>query len=494
MVGERYLSYILTRDEALLNFDEPTPTVDHPDQLKLRLKDSAIQPPLPAIAAAISGRVSGRWLRLLDPVESRHASIVLFAALTVATIFLFTYEAIDLQTAAFAALMLSLYPRFFAHAHFNLKDIPKAFFFAASLWLFWRALEFAHPKSLIGAGLTLGLGMATRPNVILAVGICALWMAIRRDRWVNSKVMRVAMLGLLPAMILGFLVGSPGLLFDPVGQLRRLISYWVWLGISDRSTWSLYPLLTLAITAPAIWLVLILWGGIASLRRSLSDHHRVMPLLWMWVLVPVIRASMPYMQIYDGVRHLLEVIPALAIFGGMGLSEIAWVGGRILKGERRLKWAEVGATVLLLPLLSTLVRVHPYELAYFNRLIGGLAGAQRLGIPDATDYWGSSYRDGFRWLNAHASPDSCIYMPEGQIHIAETVQAFWIREDLSLVTPGDLACGQIYVMHTTRPSEYAAVDKYVIGNLHPSYQISIDGAPILRIYELSRAKWREAGG
>ena len=40
--------------------------------------------------------------------------------------------------------------------------------------------------------------------------------------------------------------------------------------------------------------------------------------------------------------------------------------------------------------LSVMMRLHPYQTVYFNRLVGGLAGASG---RYETDYWGNSYRE-----------------------------------------------------------------------------------------------------
>lgn len=50
---------------------------------------------------------------------------------------------------------------------------------------------------------------------------------------------------------------------------------------------------------------------------------------------------------------------------------------------------------------SDIVRLHPYEYVYFNRLVGGLPGAQ---ARFETEYWGASYTEGLRWLAAQLDP------------------------------------------------------------------------------------------
>jgi hypothetical protein len=78
-----------------------------------------------------------------------------------------------------------------------------------------------------------------------------------------------------------------------------------------------------------------------------------------------------------------------------------------LRGGVRRPLRVAGGVVLGLSLLVTLVdmvRLHPYQALYFNRLVaGGLASAtQRY----ETDYWCSTYREGLDWIVDHYSrPD-----------------------------------------------------------------------------------------
>lgn len=63
-----------------------------------------------------------------------------------------------------------------------------------------------------------------------------------------------------------------------------------------------------------------------------------------------------------------------------------------------------GMTVLvgcLAAVGADMVRLHPYQYAYFNRLIGGgLASA--VGRYEI-DYWSTSYKEGVEWVCAHYS-------------------------------------------------------------------------------------------
>jgi hypothetical protein len=145
-------------------------------------------------------------------------------------------------------------------------------------------------------------------------------------------------------------------------------------------------------------------------------------LLWIWLLLPLLRIARPHANFYDGNRHFIEYVPALCALAGLGVAEL-WRAARPIvaarfgaAGVRGVAVAAIagGALALVWPLWA----YHPFELAYFNVLAGGLGGAQRDGLfrsastPLANgtegDYWSSSLREGMRAAAAATPPGHAI--------------------------------------------------------------------------------------
>jgi hypothetical protein len=102
--------------------------------------------------------------------------------------------------------------------------------------------------------------------------------------------------------------------------------------------------------------------------------------------------------VYDGLRHILFVLPLLAILAALALD---FVYGRL---RPRTAKAVLGLGGLyLLYHLTILVRLHPHESVYFNRIVGGLPGAY--GWYE-TDYWGNSYREAVELLVARLESET----------------------------------------------------------------------------------------
>ncbi|WP_165072504.1 ArnT family glycosyltransferase [Paludisphaera rhizosphaerae] len=132
-----------------------------------------------------------------------------------------------------------------------------------------------------------------------------------------------------------------------------------------------------AITVPLTILLAGIVGVVWGLRGWRTDRLPLYFLLHMLTL-PALR--MLHTPAHDGVRLLLPTFFFLAGFAGWG---VAWMGAAV---ARRVRWGGVlTAAAVLLPALVSLVSIHPYELSYYNILVGGTPGAWRRGFE--MTYW-----------------------------------------------------------------------------------------------------------
>lgn len=84
---------------------------------------------------------------------------------------------------------------------------------------------------------------------------------------------------------------------------------------------------------------------------------------------------------------------------------------RVLRSAPAGIWIPRTAVVsLLASVVPQLVHMHPYHDAYLNEVVN-------LALPGEPEryfeleYWGSAYREGALWLNAHAEPHAVIVTP-----------------------------------------------------------------------------------
>jgi len=187
------------------------------------------------------------------------------------------------------------------------------------------------------------------------------------------------------------------------------------LGQPHYLTWggfNLFPITWIAITTPPIILFLTILGvGGVFLRKEKEKTA----LLWLiWLIIPILRVSLPGSSIYGGVRQIMEFLPAMALLSGLGAQVLVRLFKRWV-GKNFLSQSVLGMVVLLLfiPHLLVMVNLHPNENVYFNIFIGGLQGAQKANIPYYGNSFGNAYYQVVRWLNQNALPGSMVGLIQG---------------------------------------------------------------------------------
>ncbi len=113
--------------------------------------------------------------------------------------------------------------------------------------------------------------------------------------------------------------------------------------------------------------------------------------------------SWPGVPVYDGVRLFLVVFPLWAIWVGIGAR---WLTDRLISTWKSPRVILAAIVVLVAIQGIGLAIYRPCHLSYYNLLVGGLAGAERLGF-EAT-YWGDSVREPLLAEGARLSGDAPI--------------------------------------------------------------------------------------
>jgi 4-amino-4-deoxy-L-arabinose transferase-like glycosyltransferase len=102
------------------------------------------------------------------------------------------------------------------------------------------------------------------------------------------------------------------------------------------------------------------------------------------ITLPVFR--MLQTPAHDGIRLMLPCFFFLAAFVGYGLHLLASAVYRLRDKEYSVTPILVLLPLALLgPAIYATYRTHPYELSYYNQLVGGLSGAHRMGFEPT--YW-----------------------------------------------------------------------------------------------------------
>jgi hypothetical protein len=99
---------------------------------------------------------------------------------------------------------------------------------------------------------------------------------------------------------------------------------------------------------------------------------------------PPVYVALERAVLFDGMRHLLFVVPALCVAAALAI-DFLWRRGQ---AGAAVAVVLLGATLVNQAVL--LIRSHPYQYLVFNALVGGVPGANG---NFELDYWGIAFRE-----------------------------------------------------------------------------------------------------
>jgi len=324
-----------------------------------------------------------------------------------------------------AAVFLCLTPVYYGHSFNNPKDLPFAvlsLLSVAAMMACWPKLPRLPRRAWLGTGIAFGLTIGIRIAGAIELGYLGLsWIAW----WARSRRVEDLQTLVVSGLKVGVIAWLVGVAFWPYLQASPVEGVWQsflasihfgdWIAtirfdgrdvLSNHLPRSYVPL-WFAVTLPEFYFVAavacLLALGLTWSRRGsqpTGDARRpvFITILAMSIVMPVGSAIFSHPILYDGIRHLLFVVPPAAILAAIGVSAcFAWSRHTVA----RLALGGLVAASLASTCVD-MVRLHPYESIYFNRSVaGGLPGAY---LRFETDYWGQSYKEGVDWLVANYRP------------------------------------------------------------------------------------------
>ncbi len=329
------------------------------------------------------------------------------------------------EGAAFwAAALLSLTPVWWGHMFNNPKDIPFAAGYVWSLALLLRFLAAWPAVSVRFAtmlGVVMGLTMGVRVGGVLLLGYLALATIGPAAGPDDPRIRRAAgpAAGAAALSWMVMLLCWPYALLRPlswpVEALTKFMHYAplkfavIFRGESYPATdlpWSYLPRYLL-VMLPEPLLLLLAGGLVACLIAFLRGTRPSRAVATRWGLV-ILSALLPVglviagrSVVYNGLRHMLFVLPPLAVLGGAAMAAFA---GRLALRPAAVRVAAWGALAAWLGWhLVVAVRIHPYQYMQYNAFAGGLKGAL---YNYELDYWGNSYPEALSRLEARLAAEA----------------------------------------------------------------------------------------
>jgi len=435
-VGHKYLHFYRT---GHLDIRDDLPAVpEHPFMYTGWMKNNPHHVyPLPVLVSALACKGFYEKTGWLDPVSAHHTGIILTAAFFLPFFFGFVRRHWGAGTGFWAVLILYTQPRFWGHIFNNIRDVPELIFYSLALiysaeWILGR-----KARDLYFAAICFAAAVTSKMNAVFIPITLLLWLFLVRPVRTENRFISKNMFHLGPALLLA--AGIILFLYPPLwtgsGESRLqffkgMFGFIFKTGTNPDVSWSLYPLWYILIVTPLGVLYAFLFGAghaVLNLRKN-----PLFGFLLVWLMVPVLRTSVPMMARHDGIRHFMEYMVPFSILAALGVRTAAGFMHRFIKLPKKTALGMIALFILLENMIA-LMSTHPFQTTYFNPLIGGLKAAQARRIPYACDYWYNSYRKAGEWLNEHADPDANV-MVYGRLLPFEFRKTPLTRPDLRILT------------------------------------------------------------
>jgi Flp pilus assembly protein TadD len=426
------------------------------------------------------------------------------------------------RAAIITVVFLVFTPRFFGEMFNNPKDIPFATGYAASLlcivkWL--KNLERLSWKTTIWLGLSIALAISIRVGGILIIGYLGIFWLLEmiRIKGFEKKLLGKSIKHGLVALVIGWLGAClfwPYALEDifshPIEAIKVMSAYpltiktlyggeIIWTATPDPTNIgadgkaALIPgiplgyLPTWIMMGMPLFILAGLAGAIAFTTRWIKTPSRnYYLLLWFAALFPVLYIMYKRSVVYDGMRHIMFVLPVMVVLAALFFNELL----EMFSGKKMVKYAVVAIMAILIALPARFTFANfPNNYVYFNELKGGIKGAYG---NYETDYYFNSLKGAFDWLAANKLKGAKPRAGEDSITVASNIPAL-MEEYVKL---SSLPIKFVYVRYYQRGEsdwDYGIfvsrfLDKEQLQNGYfpgdnPLHVISVDGVPLTTILE-----------
>lgn len=414
-----------------------------------------------------------------------------------------------------AGLSALVFPAMFAYGHLALTD-P----FLAAFW-FWATVSIEmHVRSgrvrwLVAAGVLLGAAVATKFTGLLLIPVLTVWLMVRG----RYSLPRVLILSVVALAV--FTAANPLIWVDPTtgfsdflaagfGRAEnagtQITTEYFGAVFEYRPPWH-YPFVWTAIVTP-ISLLIAAVIGLSAWKKTTLTALCVLNIVVMYGVL-----MLPSAPMHDGIRLFLPAMPFICCLAGLGMWRLSTRLGEMATMVSDTVTSDfVSALVLIGFLVPAAIRTaeyHPYQLSYFNALIGGIVGAEERGLevtglkealtPDVLAELAGEVGEGDVVAAGFLTEEVCFYQGVG-----DAPESWIVATGLETLDgePGNLKCaadlrfgalieiGQTvpspdYVMVLNRKGQFTTLEWALAGFGGESfYELTVKGVPILRVYRV----------
>lgn len=435
-------------------------------------------------------------------VAYRCAPALLSTVLVVA-LFVILKNRYRIMAGLYGSLALLFMPRFFGDAHIGATEIPLTTFWLLACWSFWRGLT--HRSGSVLFGIFWGCAIATKfTGVLIPVPLVVWSIAYRKKPAIKNMLVAIPFALLIPLLV------NPGWWHDPIVKINGFLqasllrhetipipTYFWGQTYSFSPPW-IYAWVMTAITTPITTIFTFILGMFSLFRDKINRSFNM--LIFFNCVFPLFITMLPNAPVHDGIRQFFYMLPFFAYFCGAGFH---YISGHIIAAIKAasVRRASAIAAFLLLTLYPAYqtVRIHPYELCYYNELVGGVRGAYALGME--TTYWYDVVNKEFlEVLNREIPQGAAVSMwIANQAYFEFLQDKGKIRKDIKFITPNInvtlsnkgidlkfLPTTPEFLILLSRQGVFNSFYWSIYKNNTPLYSLTLEGVPLISIY-----RWKD---
>ena len=324
----------------------------------------------------------------------------------------------------FAFLILFFFPAFFGHMGFNSKDTVVAF---CHIWIFYLTLKYVKShksKYLYFVGILAAIG--TGINLFFLGSLIPLFIFLIVELFLLKKIntRKIPLKKLLKETLFAFLIfysililfwidTHPNILMLPI----KFFSDWafsdLWRGYpfmllnGEYYNYSEIPksylLINILFRSPEYLLfcyfvfIFLLIGSRDFFNLKISSFNYKLILILSMVLYPFLLLYFTPFSIYDGLRHVLWILPYLCIVPALAIFYI-------FENINLIKVKVISSFLLILIsyFIYNFLMTTPYQYTYLNILAGGKKNHYN---KFENDYWGGSVKELIRKVDLPKNTD-----------------------------------------------------------------------------------------
>jgi len=320
--------------------------------------------------------------------------VMLLSVLLGFFVFRWAKEIYGIKAGLFALFLYSFSPNILAHSRLATVDIGFACFGFIAVYYFWRFLRNISVKSMIIAGITLGLAEISKFTALYLIPVYVILAFIflyknKKDLalvelFTSKKTLTLYGL-LLIIFIIAFFVIIAGFGFKGFPAYVSGFKYAVWhtntshpaylFGEHSMQGWWYYYVVAFLMKTPIPMLALLVLSSIFFKRAKNSVNE-----LFLAIPAAVLIIFSFFNHINIGVRHILPIFPFIFVF----------VGGLVNVKVKKQKILSIVVLLLSIWYIISSLMIYPHYLAYFNEAIGPDNGHKYL--LDSNLDWGQDLK------------------------------------------------------------------------------------------------------